>query len=112
MKGNSDGQKPWSEDELFDLDSALDWGGTAEDIADFLGREVAEVQRKAAERNLPDLLAYGIAPTIPVNPVDGIRLDFQKPMPSARRKRQPTDAENPAAKEHGTTCPRTMREIG
>jgi len=70
-----DGQKPWSEDDLFDLDSALDWGGTAEDIADFLGREVAEVQRKAAERNLPDLLAYGIAPTIPVNPVNGIRLD-------------------------------------
>jgi hypothetical protein len=51
MKGNRDGQKPWSEDELFGLDSALDWGGSIEDIADFLGREVAEVERKASERN-------------------------------------------------------------
>jgi hypothetical protein len=91
MNEHRDGEKPWSEDDLFDLDSALDWGGTAEDIADFLGREVAEVQRKAAERNLPDLSTYGIVPTIPVNPVDGIRLDFEKPAPSVRRD---TGAEN------------------
>jgi hypothetical protein len=52
MKGNRDGQKPWSEDDLFDLDSALAWGGNIEDIADFLGREVLEVERKASERNL------------------------------------------------------------
>ena len=50
MKGNRDGQKPWSEDELFDLDSALCCGGDIEDIADFLSREAAEVERKAAER--------------------------------------------------------------
>jgi hypothetical protein len=91
MNERRDGEKPWSEDDLFDLDSALDWGGTAEDIADFLGRDVAEVQRKAAERSLPDLLTYGIAPTIPVNPVDGIRLDFEKPAPSVRRD---SDADN------------------
>jgi hypothetical protein len=52
MKGNRDGQKPWSEDELFDLDSALCCGGDIEDIADFLSREVVEVERKASERNL------------------------------------------------------------
>jgi hypothetical protein len=52
MKGSRDGHKPWSEDELFDLDSALAWGATSEDIADFLGRDVVEVERKASERNL------------------------------------------------------------
>jgi hypothetical protein len=52
MKGNRDGQKPWSEDDLFDLDSALCCGGDIEDIADFLSREVVEVERKASERNL------------------------------------------------------------
>jgi hypothetical protein len=52
MKGNRDGQKPWSEDDLFDLDSALACGGDIEEIADFLSREVAEVERKASERNL------------------------------------------------------------
>jgi hypothetical protein len=52
MKGNRDGQKPWSEDELFDLDSALAWGGNIEDIADFLGRDVVEIERKVSERNL------------------------------------------------------------
>jgi hypothetical protein len=82
MTEHRDGEKPWSDDDLFDLDSALDWGGTADDIADFLGREVAEVQRKAAERNLPDLLTPGIAPTVPLNPVDGICLDFEKRSPS------------------------------
>ena len=51
MKGSSVALRPWSEDELFGLDSALDWGGSIEDIADFLGREVAEVERKASERN-------------------------------------------------------------
>ena len=51
MRGNSVALTPWSEDELFGLDSALDWGGSIEEIADFLGREVAEVERKASERN-------------------------------------------------------------
>jgi hypothetical protein len=50
MRGNSVALTPWSEDELFGLDSALDWGGSIEEIADFLGREVGEVERKASER--------------------------------------------------------------
>jgi hypothetical protein len=54
MKGNRDGQKPWSDDDLFDLDSSLAWGGDIHDIADFLSRDVAEVERKAHERNLPE----------------------------------------------------------
>jgi hypothetical protein len=54
MKGNRDGEKPWSEDDLFDLDSALAWGGNIKDIADFLGRDVVEVERKASERLLID----------------------------------------------------------
>jgi hypothetical protein len=52
MKGNRDGQEPWTEDDLFDLDSALACGGDITDIADFLSRDVAEVERKASERNL------------------------------------------------------------
>jgi hypothetical protein len=51
MKLNRVGQKPWTEDDLFDLDSALACGGDIEEIADFLTREVAEVERKASERN-------------------------------------------------------------
>ena len=47
-----DGEKPWSEDDLFDLESAIAWGGNIKDIADFLSREVGEIQQKAAELNL------------------------------------------------------------
>jgi hypothetical protein len=101
MKEHRGGEKPWSEDDLFDLDSALDWGGTAEDIADFLGREVAEVQRKAAERSLPDLSTYGIVPTLPVNPVDGVRLDFEKPAPSVRRDIGANDAPRVGGRKSG-----------
>jgi hypothetical protein len=103
MNEHRGGEKPWSEGDLFDFDSALDWGGAAEDIAEFLGREVAEVQRKAAERSLPDVRAYGIAPTIPVNPVDGIRLEFGKPASPAHQEHEPTGAENWAVKGTGTT---------
>ena len=39
---------------MFDLDSALAWGGDIHDIADFLSRDVAEVERKTYERNLPE----------------------------------------------------------
>jgi hypothetical protein len=99
MNAHRGGEKAWSEDDLFDLDSALDWGGTAEDIADFLGREVAEVERKAAERNLPDLSTPGIAPAIPVNPVEGIRLDFEKPAPSAWQDTSADDAVGSAGRE-------------
>jgi hypothetical protein len=54
MKRNRVAQKPWTEDDLFDLDSALACGGDIEEIADFLTREVAEVERKASERNPPE----------------------------------------------------------
>jgi hypothetical protein len=54
MKGNREGQEPWTEDDLFDLDSALACGGDINDVADFLSRDVAEVERKAYERNLPE----------------------------------------------------------
>jgi hypothetical protein len=49
MTGNRDGQKPWTEDDLFDLDSALACGGDIHDTADFLSREVA---RRLNERPL------------------------------------------------------------
>jgi len=52
MNEHRDGEKPWSEDDLFDLESALAWGGNIKDIADFLSREVGEVRQKASERNL------------------------------------------------------------
>jgi hypothetical protein len=52
MKGNRDGQKPWSEDDLFDLDSALACGGDIYDIADFLSRDVAEVERASGVSHL------------------------------------------------------------
>jgi hypothetical protein len=50
MSGN--GYDPWSEDDLFCLDSGLAFGGDIEDIANFLGREVEEVRRKAWERDV------------------------------------------------------------
>jgi hypothetical protein len=52
MKRNRVGPNLWTEDDLFDLDSALACGGKIEEIADFLTREVAEVERKAYERDL------------------------------------------------------------
>jgi hypothetical protein len=51
MSGNDDGDEPWSEDDLFDLDSALSFGACIEEIAVFLRREVEDVERKAFERN-------------------------------------------------------------
>jgi hypothetical protein len=51
MSGNDDGDEPWSEDDLFDLDSALSFGACIEEIAVFLRREVEDVERKVFERN-------------------------------------------------------------
>jgi hypothetical protein len=51
MSGNDDGEDPWSEDDLFDPDSALAFGARIEEIAVFLRREVEDVERKAFERN-------------------------------------------------------------
>jgi hypothetical protein len=49
MGGDDDGDEPWSEDDLFDLDSALSFGAHIEEIAVFLRREVEDVERKAFE---------------------------------------------------------------
>jgi hypothetical protein len=58
MSGIGDGA--WSEDDLFDLDSALSFGARIEEIAVFLGREVEDVERKAFERNLPNSAKLGL----------------------------------------------------
>ena len=64
MSGN--GYKPWSEDDLFDLDSAFAWGGGIKEIARFLGREVPPVERKAWERDhLPMRRAGTASPSGP-----------------------------------------------
>jgi hypothetical protein len=54
MKENGDGEEPWSEDDLFDLDSALSFGANIEEIAVFLRREVEDVEQKAFKRNRPN----------------------------------------------------------
>jgi hypothetical protein len=59
MSGNHDGEESWSEDDLFDLDSALSFGACIEEIAVFLGREVEDVERKAFERNGPTQGRFG-----------------------------------------------------
>jgi hypothetical protein len=46
MNEHRDGEKPWSEDDLFDLESALAWGGNIKDIADFLSREVGRFDKR------------------------------------------------------------------
>jgi hypothetical protein len=50
FRAEYDDEKPWSENELFDLESALAFAGSIEEIAIFLRREIPEVRRKASER--------------------------------------------------------------
>jgi hypothetical protein len=79
VRPENDGEEPWTEEDLFDLDSALAFGGSIEEIATFLRREVEEVQRKASERNLPDVADPGpIAPTRLVDLVEVIGPDREK----------------------------------
>jgi hypothetical protein len=59
MSGHEDGDEPWSEDDLFDLDSALSFGACIKEIAVFLRREVEDVERKAFERNRPTWVDCG-----------------------------------------------------
>jgi hypothetical protein len=54
MSGDGDGDEPWSEGDLFDLDSALSFGARIEEIAVFLRREVEDVERKALGRTRPN----------------------------------------------------------
>ena len=42
--------KPWSEDDLADLNEMMLRGRTAREIAEYLQREVLEVEAKIAER--------------------------------------------------------------
>jgi hypothetical protein len=53
FRAEHDGEEPWSEDDLFGLESALAFAGSIEEIAIFLGREVKDVRRKASERGWP-----------------------------------------------------------
>ena len=53
FRAEHDGEEPWSEDDLFGLESALAFAGSIEEIAIFLGREVQDVRRKASERGWP-----------------------------------------------------------
>jgi hypothetical protein len=93
VSGNGDGEEPWSEDDLFDLDSALSFGARIEEIAVFLRREVDDVERKALERNRPNSANLGlIAPNRPNS-----RVDFVDPAASSEaRKPQSAGARNPA----------------
>ena len=45
------GYEPWSEDDLFCLESGLAFGGDIEEIANFLGREVEDVRQMAWQRD-------------------------------------------------------------
>jgi hypothetical protein len=60
MSGIGDGEESWSEDDLFDLDSAHSFGARIEEIAVFFGREVEDVERKALERSLPNSAKLGL----------------------------------------------------
>jgi len=77
VRPESHGEEPWSEEDLFDLDSSLAFGGSFEEIAIFLRRDVEEVQRKASERNLPDVAdprPVGPASPRPIGPTSLVNL--------------------------------------
>jgi|HubBroStandDraft_2_1064218.scaffolds.fasta_scaffold974947_1 hypothetical protein len=93
VRPENDGEEPWSEEDLFDLDSALAFGGSIEEIAIFLKRDVEEVQRKASERNWPDVADPGpLAPADLVNPVEGIAPDCEKRTAEAAADRGRSEA--------------------
>jgi hypothetical protein len=75
MSGDGDGDEPWSEDDLFDLDSALSFGAHIEEIAVFLRREVEDVERKAFERTPQCSANPGL--TTP-NRLNRLSVDFEK----------------------------------
>jgi hypothetical protein len=47
--GNRNGDDPWSETDLADLQNELELGATVEEIADFLSRDADEVKAKIDE---------------------------------------------------------------
>jgi hypothetical protein len=49
---NINSGRPWSEMDLFDLRSSLEWGRSIEEVAEFLCRDVEEVEIEAKVRGL------------------------------------------------------------
>jgi hypothetical protein len=95
MSGNGDGQAPWSEDDLSDLDSALSFRARIGEIAVFLRREVEPVKRNAFERNWSNSAKLGLkAPNRP----NSLRVDFEeRPTASSEARKPPSaGARNPA----------------
>jgi hypothetical protein len=101
MKENGDGEEPWSEDDLFGLDSALSFGANIGEIAFFLRREVEDVERKAFKRNRPN--SANPRPIVPNRP-NSLAVDFEirpaasseatKPIWNAAGFRRETDVED------------------
>jgi hypothetical protein len=89
MSGICDAEEPWSEDDLFDLDSTLSFGARIEEIAVFLRREVEDVERKAFERNRPNSAKLGL--TAPNRP-NSLRVDFEKRPAASSEERKPLSA--------------------
>jgi hypothetical protein len=89
MSGDGDGEEPWSEDDLFDLDSALSFGAHIEEIAIFLRREVEDVERKAVERHRPSSAKLGL--TTPNRP-NHRGVDFEKRPAASPEAREPLSA--------------------
>ena len=89
MSGDGDGEEPWSEDDLFDLDSALSFGAHIEEIAIFLRREVEDVERKAFERHRPSSAKLGL--TTPNRP-NHRGVDFEKRPAASPEAREPLSA--------------------
>jgi hypothetical protein len=83
MSGDGDGDEPWSDADLFDLDSALSFGAHIEEIALFLRREVEDVERKAFERTRPSSANPGL---------NRLRVDFEKRPAALSQGRKPLSA--------------------
>src|SRR5947207_1556597 len=89
MSGNDDGEDPWSEDDLFDPDSALAFGARIEGIAVFLRREVEDVERKAFERNRSNSAKRDLTGAKRPN---SLRVDFEKHPAAPSKARKPLSA--------------------
>jgi hypothetical protein len=75
MSGDGDGDEPWSDADLFDLDSTLSFGANIEEIALFLRREVADVERKAFERSRPSSANPGLTTPNRLNRLSLVRAE-------------------------------------
>jgi hypothetical protein len=75
MSGDGDGDEPWSDADLCDLDSTLSFGANIEEIALFLRREVEDVERKAFERSRPSSANPGLTTPNRLNPLSLVRAE-------------------------------------